>query len=454
MLRVEARIAGFSPMTLSANTTLSANPAATALVRRPAETILEIRDAVTGGRTTVAAEIAACRARIEAVDAALAAFTVVAEPPPTFPDETLPLAGVCVGVKDLYDTAGVATGYGSPIYRDHVPRGDAALPARLKVLGAHVAGKTVTTEFAWRQAGPTVNPWNPTRTPGGSSSGSAAAVAAGLVPLAIGTQTFGSVIRPAAFCGIVGFKPSHGLLSLEGVRPLSPTLDHAGLFARSVADMSYVFGLLDAGTPRQHESRRPPRLRLVRGPFWSEASATQRQVVEAAAGAFASRGASVVEQELPSSFDGAFAIADAILCAEAAEIYAPLAERHPDLVSRHIKELVARGRAMSPEDRDAALAARDGLKGEYAAEMADYDAVLTLPALGEAPLLAQGTGDAGPCVVWTLLGAPAITLPRAAGADNLPLGVQLVGPCGRDAALLSVASWCAPEGGEPPAQGA
>src|SRR5690606_37939914 len=146
--------------------------------------------------------------------------------------------------KDLYDTAGMVTAYGSAIHSGNFPDRDAVLVTRLRALGGHVAGKTVTTEFAWRQAGPTVNPWNDGHTPGGSSSGSAAAVAAGLVPLAIGTQTFGSVIRPAAFCGIVGFKPGRAVLPLEGAHPLSPTLDHAGLFARTLDDIAYTFSAL------------------------------------------------------------------------------------------------------------------------------------------------------------------------------------------------------------------
>lgn len=417
----------------------------TALVDTPqtrgtAATVTETRDAILRGVLTVEEAVAACRARIRVTNDALAAFTVVNEAAASPVAAGLPLAGICVGVKDLYDTAGMTTTYGSPIYRDHVPTADAALVARLRQLGAHVAGKTVTTEFAWREAGPTVNPWNTAHTPGGSSSGSAAAVAAGLVPLATGTQTFGSVIRPAAFCGIVGFKPSHGLLPLEGVQPLSPTLDHAGLFARSVADIAHVFGHLTNETTAPPE--RPPRLRLVRGPYWSQASAAQRAVLDKAAASFADRGATVVEAELPVAFDEALAIAEVILCHEAGRIYAPLAASHPDLLSHHMKELVARGQALSDDTVEVALSARSELRRAFSGEIAGCDAVLTLPALGEAPSLSEGTGNAAPCVTWTLLGAPALALPWAAGKANLPLGLQLVGQSGSDHALLSVAAWC------------
>jgi amidase len=415
-------------------------PVDTLLTNGAVASVIGTRQAVAGGDLTIEEAVAACRARIRETDAALAAFTIVNDAAAPAVTPKLPLAGICVGVKDLYDTAGMATAYGSPIYRDHVPAADAALVARLRELGAYVAGKTVTTEFAWRQPGPTVNPWNTAHTPGGSSSGSAAAVAAGLVPLAIGTQTFGSIIRPAAFCGIVGFKPTHGLLPLAGVRPLSPTLDHAGLFARSVGDIAHVFGhLMDAVTLGRE---RPPHLRLVRGPCWAQASPAQRTVLEQAAASFTERGAIVEEAELPASFDEAFAVAETILCHEAARIYAPLAASHPDLLSRHMKELVSRGQPLSGDAVQRALTARRALQSAFAGAIAGYDAILALPALGEAPPLRDGTGNAAPCVPWTLLGVPALTLSWAAGQANLPLGLQLVGRSGYDHALLSVAAWC------------
>ncbi|MCO5073055.1 MAG: amidase [Rhizobiaceae bacterium] len=406
------------------------------------ESIEASRDAIINGRSTVAQEIVACRARIEALNAELAAFEIIASTPTELADPNLPLAGISVGVKDLYDTVDMVTSYGSPIYRNHMPAADAALVTRLRNLGAFIAGKTVTTEFAWRQAGATVNPWNPAHTPGGSSSGSAAAVAAGIVPVALGTQTFGSIIRPAAFCGVVGFKPTYGILPLEGVCPLSPTLDHAGLLARSVADISYLFGLLSGQHLPTAKPGHPPRLRMVRGPFWDQASSQQRETLETAAIQFAHMGASITERELPSEFEEGFASAETILIKEAAGLYGPLIERSPELVSVHIKDLAKRGLSLREGEYEKALAFRDELQAAFKHEVEGYDAILTLPALGEAPLLAEGTGNAGPCVVWTLLGAPAIALPRTTGAGNLPLGLQLVGSSGGDASLLATAAWC------------
>jgi len=404
--------------------------------------VVETRAAIANGDIDVARALAEARERIGAANSTLAAFTLVNDEPPVSADPAMPLAGIAIGVKDLYDTAGMKTAYGSAIYRDHVPAADAALVARLKALGGHVAGKTVTTEFAWRQAGPTVNPWNAAHTPGGSSSGSAAAVAAGLVPLALGTQTFGSVIRPATFCGVVGFKPTYGLLPLDGVKPLSPTLDHGGFFARSVNDIACVFSLL-SGETTQMSVGSQPRLRFVRSRYWDQADAAQRTVLEEAVSRLSAGGARVEALELPAEFDDGFAIADVLLCREAAEIYGPLAESHPGLLSTHMKDLVARGKALPDAAYPQALAARVALRARFADEMAGFDAVLTLPALGEAPRLEEGTGNAAPCVLWTLLGAPALTLPQARGANGLPLGLQLVGGAGADSALLSLGGWCA-----------
>lgn len=367
----------------------------------------------------------------------LHAFTLISDER-FLSDPSLPLDGLAIGVKDLYDTADLITTYGSPIYRDHLPVEDAALVRRLRALGAFVLGKTVTTEFAWRQAGPTVNPYNAAHTPGGSSSGSAAAVAAGIVPLALGTQTFGSIIRPAAFCGVVGFKPGYGTLPLKGVQPLSPSLDHAGYLARSVDTVRQVHGLVvedgagSVGLPVK------PRLRLVRGQHWPQATANQRNALRRVAEMLGHAGADVVEQELPAQFDKAVGLAEIILRREAAAIYRPLIDRWPGEVSAHIKELAQLGEEQSDIEYDDAVGLRDELKDRLRVEMDGFDAVLTLPALGEAPLLAQGTGNPGPCVLWTLLGVPAASLPCGFGQSGLPLAIQLVGPAGRDFELLGL----------------
>lgn len=425
----------------------NASPLPTALGLRPAAGLVETRAAIAAGTLTPAAAIDECRRRIERGNEALKAFTIVNDEPYTEDDPSLPLAGIAIGIKDLYDTAGLETSYGSPIYKHHVPVRDAKLVALLKTLGGHVAGKTVTTEFAWRQAGPTVNPWNSAHTPGGSSSGSAAAVAAGMVPLAIGTQTFGSVIRPAAYCGVVGFKPTHGMLPLDGAHPLSPTLDHAGFFARSAQDIAHVFqhfapkSDLAAGDPRSL------RVRFVHGPGWAEATATQTAVLERAHAGMRQAGITVEASPLPRRFDEAQGIAEAILCYEAARIFQPVRAQHPGRLSNHIEELVRQGELLGGSRYQEALLARRDLQAEFEREMQDFDAILTLPALGEAPLLTAGTGNPAPSVPWTLLGVPAITLPLGFGTDNLPLGLQLVGKTSQDRLLLSLATWVADNGG-------
>jgi amidase len=262
-------------------------------------------------------------------------------------------------------------------------------------------------------------------------------VAAGIVPLALGTQTFGSVIRPAAFCGVVGFKPSYGELPLTGVHPLSPTLDHAGYFARSVGDVRLIQALvLNRDEPVTRTTG--ARLRVVRLPFWGEASPRQQAAVDDAAALLGKAGFSVTPHELPAAFDGALTLAETILCHEAAALYRPLADQFPALVSDHIKELVVRGESLPASAYRQAIEQVHRLKHAFAREMENYDAVLTLPALGEAPLLSEGTGNAGPCVLWTLLGVPSIALPWGFGAHGLPLGIQLAGTAGNDFRLLDI----------------
>lgn len=371
------------------------------------------------------------------VNPRLMAFTVL-NPEPFRSQPRLPLDGLAVGVKDLYDTAGLETSYGSPIYKGRVPDKDARLVQRLRELGAYVVGKTVTTEFAWRQAGPTVNPYGADRTPGGSSSGSAAAVAAGIVPLALGTQTFGSIVRPAAFCGVAGFKPSYGALPLEGAQPLSPSLDHAGYLGRSLGLIRDVHRLVvDAPSPAP-EGEGAPRLRLVRGPWWQAATPAQKQVLTDAVEFLRTRSIAATEAELPEAFGRCQLLAETILCHEAAEIYRPLIDRHGDLVSDHIKDLVQKGEALSGAAYRQALSERDELAGLLANEMDGFDAILTLPALGEAPPMSEGTGNPGPCVPWTLMGVPCAALPSGQGQQGLPVGIQLVGRKGKDLELLDL----------------
>jgi Asp-tRNA(Asn)/Glu-tRNA(Gln) amidotransferase A subunit family amidase len=346
---------------------------------------------------------------------------------------------------------------GSPIYKDHVPAKDAWVVERLRSLGATIFGKTVSTEFAWRHPGPTVNPWNHTHTPGGSSSGSAAAVGAGLVPLALGTQTLGSVIRPAAFNGVVGLKPSFGAIPRTGVHPLSPSLDHVGFFARRVDDVAYALSLLAASSDLDLHGRplpgfqvdiaegvpplEKPRLAIVRFEKWSKAEPEQQKLFEAAIAKLRDAGAVAVELELAELDKTNWSAINTILSSEAALIFGDLVARYPDRTSDHLKTAVETGKVHAAWNYLAAKAQQEKLRSRLAADMAGFDAVVTLPAFGEAPKGLSYTGDAEYCAPWTLLGAPAISLPAGFGKNGLPLGVQLVGAYRQDFHLLRVAKW-------------
>ncbi|MGA0533549.1 amidase [Hansschlegelia sp. KR7-227] len=376
--------------------------------------------------------------RARSLEPSLQAFAHLPDSPPEA-GEAGPLAGVAVGVKDLIDTADMPTGYGSPIHDGHRPAADAAIVARLRALGATVLGKTVTTEFAWRHPGPTRNPWNLAHTPGGSSSGSAAAVAAGLVTLALGTQTFGSVIRPAAFCGVVGFKPSFGALPREGVHPLSPSLDHVGLFARTVDDVSAALSLL-APDIAPASSVPVAELRLAAlTPSTDVASEEQRALVDSARQDLASAGARVETVDLSDMTVRLRSIAEIIVAFEAAQVFGELQSRRPADISGELTDLINGGRAISDAAHRDALAAQRDLREAFADRMRGYDAVLTIPAPGEAPEGLGHTGDARFCTPWTTLGAPAVSLPVGVSLSGLPLGLQLVGRHGGDMALLAAA---------------
>jgi amidase len=368
-----------------------------------------------------------------------------------------PLSGIPVAIKDIIATSDMPTTNGSPIYKDHVPAADAWVVERLRNLGATIFGKTVSTEFAWRHPGPTVNPWNSKHTPGGSSSGSAAAVAAGLVPLALGTQTLGSVVRPAAFNGVVGFKPSFGAIPRTGVHHLSPSLDHVGFFARRVDDVAFALSLL-AGSSDRDPHGRPvpgfhvdidtglspldrPRLAVVRFAKWSKAEVEQQKVFDAAISTLRGSGAILREFELAEIDHANWSAINTILASEAAVIFADLVERYPDRTSDHLKSLVQAGKAQSATDYLSAKALQDKLRSAFTADMSDYDAVLTLPAFGEAPQGLHYTGDAEYCAPWTLLGVPALSLPAGVGRNGLPLGIQVVGPYREDHRTLRAAKW-------------
>jgi Asp-tRNA(Asn)/Glu-tRNA(Gln) amidotransferase A subunit family amidase len=368
-----------------------------------------------------------------------------------------PLSGIPVAIKDIIATSDMPTTNGSPIYRDHIPASDAWVVERLRSLGATIFGKTVSTEFAWRHPGPTVNPWNSRHTPGGSSSGSAAAVAAGIVPLALGTQTLGSVIRPAAFNGVVGLKPSFGAIPRTGVHPLSPSLDHVGLFARRVDDVALALSLLAASSDSDPHGRplpgfqvdadqglkplEKPRLAIVRFKNWSRAEPEQWNTFEAAIAKLRDAGAVLEELELSELDSTNWKAINTILASEGALIFDDLVARYPDRSSDHLKSLVQAGKAITALEYLAAKALQEKLRFAFAPQISGFDAVLTLPAFGEAPEGLSYTGDAEYCAPWTLLGAPAVSLPAGFGKNGLPLGLQVVGRYREDHRLLRVAKW-------------
>ena len=368
-----------------------------------------------------------------------------------------PLSGIPVAIKDIIATADMPTTNGSPVYKDCIPTADAWVVERLRNLGATIFGKTVSTEFAWRHPGPTVNPWNRGHTPGGSSSGSAAAVAAGIVPLALGTQTLGSVIRPAAFNGVVGFKPSFGAIPRVGVHHLSPSLDHVGFFARCVDDVAFALSLLGGSCDRDLHGRpvpafeisieqglQPtikPRFAVVRFAKWSKTELEQQKTFDAAITTLREAGAVLEELELPELDQANWNVVNTILASEAALIFSELVERYPDRTSEHLKELVRAGKAISAIDYLAAKALQDKLRPAFTDDLSGFDAVLTLPAFGEAPAGLNYTGDAEYCAPWTLLGVPALSLPAGFGKNGLPLGIQIVGAYGEDLRMLRVAKW-------------
>jgi Asp-tRNA(Asn)/Glu-tRNA(Gln) amidotransferase A subunit family amidase len=395
-----------------------------------------------------------CLGRAKAVEPRLKAFEYLPVDTARRPG---PLAGIPVAIKDIIATSDMPTTNGSRVYQDHVPAADAWVVERLRNLGATIFGKTVSTEFAWRHPGPTVNPWNFDHTPGGSSSGSAAAVAAGIVPLALGTQTLGSVIRPAAFNGVVGLKPSFGAIPRNGVHPLSPSLDHVGFFARRVDDVALALSLL-AGSSDRDPHGRPlpafqvdvdkgvmpldkPRLAIVRFEKWSRAEPEQRKALEAAVEKLRNAGAVLQQLELSELDHSNWKAINAILASEAAMIFADLVARYPDRTSDHLKSLVESGKAVTASDYLAAKAMQDKRRNAFAAEISGYDAILTLPAFGEAPLGLHYTGDAEYCAPWTLLGVPAVTLPVGFGRHSLPLGLQIVAEYRNDLRLLRIAKW-------------
>jgi Asp-tRNA(Asn)/Glu-tRNA(Gln) amidotransferase A subunit family amidase len=423
---------------------------------------------IRGGTISSEQLVEACLARIREVDGDVQAWAFLD------PDHALararaadelrlsgqptgPLHGVPVAIKDIFDTADMPTENGSVLYAGRTPSRDATVVTKLRAAGAVIMGKTVTTEFAFLSPGKTRNPHNPEHTPGGSSSGSAAAVATGMVPLALGSQTNGSTIRPAAFCGVVGFKPTHGLITRHGVLALSRTLDHVGLFARSIDDIALLAAQL-AGYDEHDPDTRPrarvpfvevteeepplqPMFAIVKTPYWER---IDEETKEGFAELIGQLGDRVEEVELFPSAVEAWQCHQTIMEAEMAANLEREWDKGRDRLSDQLRAQLERGRNVRAIDYQRALS-RIAPIHESFVELFEqrYDAILTPAATGAAPKSLSSTGDPIFCTLWTLCGMPAISLPLLQSASGLPLGVQLVGPRDGDARLLRTARWLA-----------
>jgi Asp-tRNA(Asn)/Glu-tRNA(Gln) amidotransferase A subunit family amidase len=353
------------------------------------------------------------------------------------------LCGIGIGVKDIVATVELPTQMGSPVYAGHRPAADAECVARLKKAGGFVFGKTVTTAFAFLDPGKTRNPWNPAHTPGGSSSGSAAAVAAGHVTGAIGTQTNGSVIRPAAYCGVVGFKPTRGAIPLAGVHLFSGTLDQVGTFTRSVGDAARLASVLaDPGriAPAPAPLARPPRLAYLGDFPWTTLDCADDDTREAAATTLR-RFTHVEQVDVPAEWRGANLVHRTIMLFEAAELLSGLQDRERARLSPKLNAALDEGRGILRADYVAAMAERERAIASFTRWCDGYDAVLAPAATSAAPKGLDSTGDPACATLWSLLGFPALTVPVGRNAAGLPIGLQIATPSGADDRLLAVAAW-------------
>lgn len=365
-----------------------------------------------------------------------------------------PLHGVPVAIKDIIDTSDFPTECGSSFLSGRRPYQDAHVVTRLREAGAVIIGKTVTTEFAYFHPGKTRNPHDIERTPGGSSSGSAAAVATGMVPLALGTQTNGSVIRPASFCGVYGLKPSHGLVSRYGVLPLSPSFDVVGPFARTLDDIALITGAIagyDPGDPDTRPFAVPnfrtvaaekfpiePRIAFVRTPVWDKADAQTREAFERFAD---SLGQACIRIDLPERYAEAWTVHRTVMVAEMAYRLGRVVDRGGDAISDILRKLVEEGRAVGAVAYQQAVDDAEGFARSLGEYLEDCNAIITPATTGVAPKGIDTTGNPVFCTLWTLSGLPSLSLPLLTGEDDLPIGVQLVGAPHDDARLMRTANW-------------
>jgi Asp-tRNA(Asn)/Glu-tRNA(Gln) amidotransferase A subunit family amidase len=353
-----------------------------------------------------------------------------------------PLHGLPLGVKDLFDTADMPTSYGSPVYAGHRPKADAASVALCREAGALVMGKTVSTEFAYFQPGPTRNPHNLAHTPGGSSSGSAASVADHMLPLALGTQTAGSIIRPAAYCGVVGYKPSLGRVSRAGVKSLSESLDVVGGFGRCVRDVRMLGAVLTGDSRLGPELEvGAPRIGLCRTPEWSRVDVEGQRAFDLAVAALSPAAASTADVDLPGDVPDLVALQKAVMYFEMPRALSHERIWHQGRLSAQLRTLFDEGMAITGAEYSAHIARTALAQRSVDALFDSFDVLVSPSATGEAPAGTDATGDPVFCRGWTLLGLPCVHLPVTKGPHGLPLGIQLVGRFGEDSRLLAIAEW-------------
>jgi Asp-tRNA(Asn)/Glu-tRNA(Gln) amidotransferase A subunit family amidase len=425
----------------------------------------EVASQIARGAVSAEDYVRACLARIEQVEPEIQAFANLV---PDYAIEQArdldqlrlqgkplgPLHGIPVAIKDIIDTEDYPTEFGSRLFAGRRPESDAAIVSKLRAAGAVIIGKTVTTEFAYFHPGKTRNPHDTGRTPGGSSSGSAAAVAAGMVPLAIGTQTNGSIIRPASFCGVYGAKPSKGLVPRTGILPMSKTVDVAGPFARSLPDLALLLEVI-AGYDAGDSDTRPfvvpnfrafaeedfpidPRFAFVRTPVWDKAEPDAQRAFEQLAEKL---GDACVRVDFPPEYAEAWDIHRTIMIAEMAHNLGEIADRRGDGVSEVLRKLITEGRKVSAVEYQRALDEAKQLSASLASYFQHCNAIITPATTGVAPKGIDTTGDPVFCSLWTLSGLPSLSLPLLTGEDDLPIGVQLVGAPHDDARLMRTANW-------------
>ncbi|MBI5968964.1 MAG: Asp-tRNA(Asn)/Glu-tRNA(Gln) amidotransferase subunit GatA [Deltaproteobacteria bacterium] len=367
------------------------------------------------------------------------------------------LRGIPIGVKDIFYTSGVKTTAGSKIFENFIPDHDATAVARLKKAGAIVLGKTASTEFAFADPAPTRNPWNLEHTPGGSSSGSAAAVATRMCPAALGSQTGGSILRPAAYCGVVGLKPTYGRISRYGVFPLSWTLDHVGFLTRCVEDAAIILGVLAGRDPKDptasqeavpdyshflKSSRKAPRIGLVRA-FYREKSEEQIwKHTEETLSKLEKAGAQMEEVKMPSSFSFVQDAHRIIMRVEGAAFHEKLFEQHQAQYRPKIRELIEIGLLIPSADYLRAQKIKRQFRGQMDEVMRHFDCLLTPATSSPAPQGLASTGDPWFQIPWSLSGLPTIGLPSGLNPEGLPLGIQLVGAAFAEGKLFAAARWC------------